>query len=588
MAAYNVSQKAFELPFDVLSRLRAWGSVSEHERVLVADKITETQSTVQTIEHQLEMLKQDRKHQKKSLRCYKSLLAPIRSLPLEILSEILLLSSTTEIVYSDKSENDYPDSDSSESSDTNSYIATIRVPGARLRQVCKLWNTIFTSPTLWSSISLQLDTLPSVLSHSILAKAKNILTATLAMSQDCPLHVKIHYRHPHSMRSGTYNSHDSKYLNLLHILLDTCPRWKSATLNIQHNFAHTIDFPQLSNPMPHLQSLTLALQSYSPRNTSKHPIYWGSFFLNTPKLRHATVNDKAFMTAELPWSQLHSLRIPPDLGVSDSDMQTHLSFSRIRHVFSQCQALKTLEWRNNIYPSPTSDMMNSSKPLTMRIESLALHRTQPEITSFKYPALTDLFMSLSAMRQDLHPIAGARSTLRTLELSVRLSNSHTSTNVVEDVLKNLGQLPQLTKLIISFDNFRCRLAPFDLSYARQMLPKLQDLTCKVIPTPRSRVQCLASQPRIVEFMVALAAAFVHPGSEHSDADTRYGLRALRLYLPRSELLAQALKFIEDVNMTLEVYDTTEDHVVVKVNDSDSEDDIDDMEDNIDDMQDEYY
>lgn len=136
----------FEEPFDVQDRLRAWSPLAGTERNLVSRQIEHSQIQLDTLEEQIQTLQEQKRVLVDRLSKHRSLLAPIRSLPLELLSEILSLVSRTTIHYYEEEKEYTCDLCANFNRDTGwRDILAINVPAATFSNVCTTWNALCNS-----------------------------------------------------------------------------------------------------------------------------------------------------------------------------------------------------------------------------------------------------------------------------------------------------------------------------------------------------------------------------------------------------------------------------------------------------------
>lgn len=447
------------LQLDVQTRLRAWSPLAGHERSSVSEHISETKAAIAAVEEQIQHLQLQRKDLYRRLASCKSLFAPIRSLPPDVLLEIFNLCSTIEIKYEDvEVDSEVDDSDDSSvpyKPATFGPWSRVTAPIAMLSQVCLTWNNLSISPAMWSNISLNLAVKRSKLDAYHISETKAALAGALARSGNHPLRVELRYQQPSDSENASH-----RYFQIMNTLFETCHRWRSADLVIHLNSPRAVDFAHLSNPMPHLHSLNICLESLWGTGNAGEPT-WNGQFSNAPKLHHAVVNEKAFNVLHLPWHQLHSLTVKKEVY----GRGTFLTHKRLGEVFAQCQTLHALTWDGDVYRDPYRRINDAQVEgeaeleLSLPIKSLCVHNQSREglCDAFKYPELTQIDIHRHA-NGNFYPLPTLRLTLRVLSLRVSLPDtSESKTWCIEDFWNKLGDFPALESLKIDQSgHLRCK------------------------------------------------------------------------------------------------------------------------------------
>jgi hypothetical protein len=218
----------------------------------------------------------------------KSLIAPVRRLPPDILLEIFTLICDEAVFVGQKP-------------------SATKIPGLQLTAVCSLWrNLVNATGRMWSNITV-MGSKDNACDLSVHQMA--VLKWILTMSKDATLRIQV-----------TLNEHTTSSL-ALPMLKTHCHRWRSFTL---------VALPQVLNDhfgtsgrshvFPELQHLSLA----ALQTTSTDPNLVASFppmtldFNAAPKLRSAWLNklggDMEYLAFGIPWTQLRNLRMCPSNG----------------------------------------------------------------------------------------------------------------------------------------------------------------------------------------------------------------------------------------------------------------------------------
>jgi hypothetical protein len=435
---------------DIHTRLRSWSPLAQHERDLILWHISEAESYPLDSKDRIYELRLEQERFQRDLLDCSSLLAPIRSLPPEILLEIFTICSTTKISYVDPSVHPtYSEGLHSRANATDDGGGRIKAPMVKLSEVCLAWWNISKTSSLWSSIYLNINA--SEENEEDIAKVASFMATVLSRSGDHPLRVKIHYTYPHFAEE----SPQSSCFGLMSALLDTCPRWNSAELDITGGI-NLIEssFHQFTLPMPCLQFLSLTLRPLSGPGYAWNPHHWDQssdqvkqcwrhHFVDAPKLHHVIVNQAAFMAVNLPWSQLHTLQV----GMGTYSRYS-ISQNRVNQVLPQCRALASLVW--SYWSSRSIEPMLDSV-ITLPVTSLSIRGDGHNIiSSFQYPSLRQLDMkdSVGAINWNFYVLPPVRAILRSLKISI-----YAISDDPEHLWEALGKLPMLEYLSIDHKEF---------------------------------------------------------------------------------------------------------------------------------------
>ncbi|KAF8145759.1 hypothetical protein K438DRAFT_1735247 [Mycena galopus ATCC 62051] len=250
----------------------------------------------------------------------RSVYAPVRRLPPEILAEIFLLCvSPTPILYCDDTQN-FPDG-------PNPATQPHLLP---LLQVCLSWyNTVMTTPCLWANIEAAL--------HNTSSK---LLARSLDRSARCPLTLHL-------------EAYDGNLQPALELLGGCADRWRIADLYISEDAGRFLS--HVRGNLPRLERLGLG-GGGAPGI---------EIFETAPNLTHIVLSRVGSPLPKLPWTQLREVTYYYSSGLSssrDDAMVDHLgSMSRCS---SQCEF--------NLYDLDVSDF-------TVPISALASVRVQSDI-----------------------------------------------------------------------------------------------------------------------------------------------------------------------------------------------------------------
>jgi len=535
----------------VYTHLRLWAPLASHEVAVNANAITEeelelnaVESQILSLEKEIHQLRRRGDELRQSLVARRSLSAPIRFLPLELLSEIFSLLCTE--IFIEYTEQGQPivDDDRSEgfSEEDCDYEAIgfskINAAPAVLSHVCSTWNDVLiNSIPLWSTISVQIrieDELPPPLTFARdMRKIGNALACVLGRSEDLPLHVSLNYS-----REGDAEIRP-EILSIFACLLSQTHRWKAADLRLAiHPRDHQV-LLQLCTPMPALETLSFSLKHLDSTGEANGI---NNFFCQTPVLRTATFRcPQAFRRSKLMWADLHTIVIEiPGWGV-------HMpSISYFKSILSQCKALRSLTWNTMVYNLEGGESHPVVLPITTfkgnrDIIAFLPHVLLPDINTF------DLTILYAHSEESVFPgrLDGYRSIITSLHVTPRsLEDGGYS---VETMFAQLGSFPALNSLKIGQYSIRDGPAR-DFGEIPRHFPKLKKL---------SYVISGGLTTSILISVLSLVEAFKRPAGVESSLGDFPVLRTVNLhflttYLDEEQL--SMLRAVKDRRLCLEVRD----------------------------------
>ena len=282
----------------VLERLRAWSYPDHDEQIRLADITRLTQQEIESVDSKIgilhEQIKALRQHQdllKQQLASCKSLLAPIRHLPDDILLDIFHLCDlrTTLSWHIDWAQSLKP-----------FYINT---PDASLMLVCTSWHRLASyTPSLWSRLRVRVHCIDEVLAIPSAAQIpgaarrfERALHGILARTQQTPLDVDI--------TIGTFTSSASF---LLSPLLLQCNRWRSLYLSVTDSQLNDERLSCLSS-LESLETMQfeLIIDDIIP-GPHVESCHWFSY---TPRLKSVEQIYADLGRLSFHWEQLHTLSV---------------------------------------------------------------------------------------------------------------------------------------------------------------------------------------------------------------------------------------------------------------------------------------
>jgi len=327
-------------------RSRTWSALTPHEIPIVQsastnvdNQLNSTDSRILSLKAELDALEEQRSSLSKFSNAYHSLLSPIRSLPIELLSEIFFHCDVqTAIKVCESTEDRYDPSAGVESH--------IEAPSIVLCKVCKTWNTVLSLPTssfAWSKISISLtDAIGTCDEDDYVGPLNDALRNfenAVKRAGNSPLHITIRYSNVGRWDHPNWNQ------CLYRLFLD-CHRWQTAILYLAYNNGsgvqdwEVVDY--LSSSMPLLQDLDLVINNEHRFDEDDSEVGTEPYVFSTsPMLRHVVLNGTAFSRTNLPYHQLRSLHVH-----SKHSHHPHLfSLHHVSTILSQCSpSLTDLVW----------------------------------------------------------------------------------------------------------------------------------------------------------------------------------------------------------------------------------------------------
>lgn len=252
-------------PSETLNSYTTYSPAQRHGFASVLSEITMDVSRIddemKTVQAYLDQLQDERRALAKALDDQQCLLAPIRNVPDELLSEILFISihdpfSTPEEFY-------------------GAFKATT--------SVCKRWRTlVISTKTIWSRIRVDDECTPPI----------ETIQTWLTRSGDIPIQLDIYW----------YEDYDEERREaILDVLIQACSRWEQLSLTLQLPQLEKLD--TIIEPMPILRRLVLdcpgglellsALSESAPLRT----------FAAAPALEEVEISSDPHLCL-IPWPQL--------------------------------------------------------------------------------------------------------------------------------------------------------------------------------------------------------------------------------------------------------------------------------------------
>jgi len=432
-----------------LERARQWSALTPSETFIVKEKLSELSAEISGIETRLTLEDSNESEALQAQRTmialkervseYSSLLAPIRTLPPEILQEIFFLCDTSQSInYNDDIEGGCPESCSITCCEFYFYRGEFifnyflsLLAALKLLSVCATWSQIVRdTPGLWTQIeiSFRIDNIHSHVPFEMMKRMKTALDFMLQRSKASMLDIKygvaVHYAHT-----------GAEYRSILDLIFAESHRWRSLELEDEVLSEDPI-YEAITGHLPRLEYLSLmALDSPTGSDGINGPFLT---FLKAPSLRHVVLYGPPVAVLggiALPWSQIIEAYVE-----MTEFRQDFLTTSKALSVAKQLKVL-SINWLHDWHdprsylPEPSFVELNVQ---VLRMDSFERVGLDYMVELFRFPHLTELVLSatydcylgdedLSGLFILLPSVAG---TLRSLTLFVADLSSETVTHIL--------------------------------------------------------------------------------------------------------------------------------------------------------------
>ncbi|KIM75575.1 hypothetical protein PILCRDRAFT_670104 [Piloderma croceum F 1598] len=265
-----------------------------------------------------------------------SLVAPVRSLPTEILSEIFLrLKDATTL---------------GEAIKWNSESPRLNKTPLLLGNVCSRWRTVVLStPSLWASFAL-------TIASDHLECSTALAAMWLARAGTCPLFISL----------GATSNYDLSMRPFMQGFLLYCERWYDVRLNLPTAFID--NWYPAKNRLPRLHKLFIG-KKCGPNDV----------FASAPRLRHLYMAPSSYTPSDfqLPWSQLQIC----DMGIKRRSDEC-LELLRLAPDLEECI----------IWPYTSSEVSHAPAPIS-RVHRMQIYQNPiPFLNKLLLPELRELFL----------------------------------------------------------------------------------------------------------------------------------------------------------------------------------------------------
>jgi hypothetical protein len=265
--------------------------LSSHSRSQYSKNIAGIESNISKLDDEMSRLQtvmgqlvDERQRLERSLEEHRSVVAPIRRIPLELLSEIFIFCAD------------------SSSSGSNSNFDVTKAP-IKLSFVCSKWRSLAISMSqLWSSISLQggREDVHSWGRSQIYSIRTDMLSTWLLRSGSSPLTLRI---------NGLWLKHDA-LTSCISIMIPHSHRWRDVTFSLYEE--HWEMLSAVKGHLPQLERFDVDIPG-DPSNGLDIPF---NIFEVAPKLHTITIQVSLNPSNWLvPWGQLRCFHFNLDFGL---------------------------------------------------------------------------------------------------------------------------------------------------------------------------------------------------------------------------------------------------------------------------------
>ncbi|KAK7439799.1 hypothetical protein VKT23_017374 [Stygiomarasmius scandens] len=306
-------------PAELSEQLRSLHGVifSNSQRNKVLEYIAECDRDVQEIDVTIAALKEKRNSLKNKTFTYRSLVAPIRRLPPELLSRIFVL-------YCSKQGNRFSLREGKSSPASNS-IAALERPTFVLNMVCHGWREVALSvPRIWSNFNLVLDTYswaPREDTGYVCTKIQNALQTYLELSRNAPLTISFSCLRPSGFDVASQQE-------IMKQLIQHSDRWQFLTLSL--DYPQETEYPQDKCfegcwsslvRLPSLKSFELTAGKVSELKLDNlFRVLAHASNLDSFHLVASDISVSSSSTDNLPWNRMTSLCVGRVLRIANLPM----------------------------------------------------------------------------------------------------------------------------------------------------------------------------------------------------------------------------------------------------------------------------
>ncbi|KAJ7069480.1 hypothetical protein C8F01DRAFT_1112882 [Mycena amicta] len=374
--------------------------------------LVEPRIRLQELDETIRQLQTERDKLAAHIAAHEALIAPIRSIPLDMLQEIFVACLPT---------------------DRNSVMSASEAP-VLLGRICSHWRTVaFQTPALWARLHIVEPQCPSRWTYT--DGAKTIVADKTAQRLDIAKHwlgrsgqrpLSISFKGSNISNREALDKQST--LSFLRLLSSHVARWKIIDLSFVLDIDMFAELTQLeTNSAPLLQSLTLNFTDWTTLRFLK-----GSETLSECSLDHCGSN---FLRIPVDWGRLTRLEI--------ADHPLTFSESEIVELLAECAQLQTcavslFPANANLTPLALPDT-NHIRVVELPVRNLVLDGDYSFIRHFAWPELQVLSLTVENMGPRVPHMSQA--IIRLLSSSTKLETLHLSGEIPPAVVANLKTLP---------------------------------------------------------------------------------------------------------------------------------------------------
>ena len=360
-------------------RLQTWSFPDSSEQDSIANKIAAIQITLDdTTSHisdlliTLEKLREQQNFLQHQLTSCKSLLAPIRKLPLDLLVEIfrLLDFQTTLFIGKHHRREDFKD---------RKAVLRWKRAGGSLRSVCSAWNTlIVNTASFWSRVKAEFDCWEhtTLLAESS-GRLEGLMCTLLERSQETPLDVYIVVHRLWPLASI-----------LIKPLLKQVHRWKHLQLVLLTRQFADKGLDCLESGLRTLE--TLVIKAIDGPSVGLQPVKHSKWFSIVPCLNEVEYIDIPADLLKLPWKQLSRLVVynycnsPPGEYIEILKRATNLRTLRFGILRSQMTTWESISLHNvtSLHTANDGDLQFLAWFAFPHLSELIIHGSHSDMPPF--------------------------------------------------------------------------------------------------------------------------------------------------------------------------------------------------------------
>jgi len=276
------------LAFDVSARMDSCHPVTASEATQISSLVKDAEKDVRGYNARISWLRKcavglelERTVFEKRLLTAKSLLSPVRRLPLELMVEIFSYCCAENFIQCYYA-----------AEEGGKVMVSVVIPGIILGQVCRAWHKVINANVrLWSTVGLCIEAIPNADS------TRRLTLATRRMLEKSA-------RHPLDVEVVQTVLLADEIHRSIRVLLAEHRRWIRASLFFhQPHVFRNQQFQQLAGHLPLLEHLDIGVNEGEVGSPETR------IFATAPRLRSASIGCLEPAVFRLPWKQMHVLSL---------------------------------------------------------------------------------------------------------------------------------------------------------------------------------------------------------------------------------------------------------------------------------------